>query len=383
MLHSTLAYFFQRKGRNKLGKVDQLNALETKGAMDELQEDNFSTKTKLRVKSCFPDRGGTRIDRQVFASPSGSSIDSTVNDNKDGKGCSETHPHLHVHFKENKTGQKISDNMLGVSELQDGHLDIDDWQCTGDSDDDDSDIWEAFSSNTNPGESDSDEDELGLPNDVDDLVLDPENFRVLLERFWRQRDQQELEEEEARPAPPLYPQGPLITAECFVCFEETKLRRRLCCSFPVCDPCLESYLTVQVSQATVKIECINSNCQSYVHRDEILTRLPPRMKSKFYKFLIDANLDPCLKTCPRCSDAVQLDRTLLKKRNIVKKGLPVVCPRCHLEWCFSCHAPWHKGLTCKEFRKGDHLLKDWAREFHYGQINAQKCPKCKVMCSVF
>ena len=29
-------------------------------------------------------------------------------------------------------------------------------------------------------------------------------------------------------------------------------------------------------------------------------------------------------------------------------------------------------------RKGDALLRDWAREFHYGQLNAQKCPKCKV-----
>ncbi|KAK7475628.1 hypothetical protein BaRGS_00033121, partial [Batillaria attramentaria] len=179
------------------------------------------------------------------------------------------------------------------------------------------------------------------------------------------------------PAKPHYPQGPLTTTECFVCFEEMNLRRRLCCDFPVCDSCLVSYLVVQVSQATVHIECLNSNCQSYIHRDEILSRLPVNMKSKFYKFLIDANLDPTLKTCPRCSNALRVDRALLKKRKVLKNGLFVRCPKCLLEWCFTCHAPWHKGITCKAFRKGDLLLKDWAHEFHYGQLNAQKCPKCK------
>lgn len=191
-------------------------------------------------------------------------------------------------------------------------------------------------------------------------------------------DGMEPTEVEHPPARPHYPQGPLITHECFVCFEETTLRRRLCCDFPVCDSCLEAYLTVQVSQATVHIECLNSNCQSYIHRDEIMYRLPSHMKSKFYKFLIDANLDPTLKTCPRCSHAVQVDRAMLKKRKVVKNGLYVTCPKCLLEWCFSCHSPWHKGITCRAFRKGDLLLKDWAREFHYGQLNAQKCPKCKI-----
>lgn len=176
----------------------------------------------------------------------------------------------------------------------------------------------------------------------------------------------------------LYPQGELTETECYVCFEDASLHRRLCCNFPVCDPCLESYLTVQVSQANVNIECLNINCNSYIHRNEISARLPAKMKMKFYKFLIDANIDPTVKTCPRCSSGLQVDKATLKKRKVLKNGLLVTCQRCGLEWCFTCHSPWHKGLTCKQFRKGDVLLKDWAREFHYGQLNAQKCPKCKV-----
>jgi len=62
-----------------------------------------------------------------------------------------------------------------------------------------------------------------------------------------------------------------------------------------------------------------------------------------------------------------------------KYGVRVTCAECQLDWCFPCHAPWHAQMKCVEFRRGDKLLKAWAREQHYGQANAQKCPKCKVM----
>ena len=126
----------------------------------------------------------------------------------------------------------------------------------------------------------------------------------------------------------LYPQGEVTETECYVCFEEANLHRRLCCDFPVCDPCLESYLTVQVLQANVNIECLNINCNSYIHRSEISARLPSKMKLKFYKFLIDANIDPTVKTCPRCSSGLQVDKVTLKKRKVLKNGLPVTCQRC-------------------------------------------------------
>jgi hypothetical protein len=35
----------------------------------------------------------------------------------------------------------------------------------------------------------------------------------------------------------------------------------------------------------------------------------------------------------------------------------VQCAQCQLVWCFSCHAPWHQGLKCSDYKKGDKLLK--------------------------
>ncbi|XP_037394081.1 probable E3 ubiquitin-protein ligase RNF217 isoform X2 [Pygocentrus nattereri] len=56
----------------------------------------------------------------------------------------------------------------------------------------------------------------------------------------------------------------------------------------------------------------------------------------------------------------------------------VQCSKCQFVWCFKCHAPWHEGLKCREYRKGDKLLRHWASVIEHGQRNAQKCPRCKI-----
>ena len=58
--------------------------------------------------------------------------------------------------------------------------------------------------------------------------------------------------------------------------------------------------------------------------------------------------------------------------------MQIQCPTCQFVWCFKCHSPWHEGVNCKEYKKGDKLLRHWASEIEHGQRNAQKCPKCKV-----
>jgi len=127
----------------------------------------------------------------------------------------------------------------------------------------------------------------------------------------------------------------------------------------------------------LQIQCIGTDCSSLIHRDEIIARLVGADKARYAQFLVDANCDPLCRTCPRCSHVLTVDGQLLVAAD--KHGLMVTCAECQLDWCFPCHAPWHAHMKCSEFRRGDRLLKAWAREQHYGQVNAQKCPKCKVV----
>ena len=125
-----------------------------------------------------------------------------------------------------------------------------------------------------------------------------------------------------------------------------------------------------------QIQCIGADCNASMHRDEILARLSGADKARYAQFLIDANCDPLRRTCPRCSHVLAVDAGVLSTAD--RYGLMVTCAECQLDWCFQCHAPWHARMKCSEFLRGDKLLKAWAREQHYGQVNAQKCPKCKV-----
>ncbi len=64
---------------------------------------------------------------------------------------------------------------------------------------------------------------------------------------------------------------------------------------------------------------------------------------------------------------------------LFKYSSQIQCTKCQFVWCFKCHAPWHEGLKCRDYKKGDKLLRHWASVIEHGQRNAQKCPRCKVM----
>ena len=170
--------------------------------------------------------------------------------------------------------------------------------------------------------------------------------------------------------------------ECHICFEDTRVEDRTCCGLQVCEDCFVHYLTRKVSEGITNIQCPNTDCSFQIHAFEIASRMPCReMTRRFLQFLVDASSDPTTKTCPRCSETCTTDETSLKNRKVAKKGLRVTCQACALEWCFTCHAPWHERLTCKEYRRGDEPFRKWARgrdKLNRNQTNAQRCPKCKV-----
>ncbi|ESP02641.1 hypothetical protein LOTGIDRAFT_199565, partial [Lottia gigantea] len=118
---------------------------------------------------------------------------------------------------------------------------------------------------------------------------------------------------------PLFPQNPEEPDKlCEVCYERKNVRKRLCCTLLVCDACVDSYIQDRVQQGIVKIGCM-AVCDSFIYRDEILGRLDPEMKDKYYKFLIDANKDPYIKTCPRCSNVKKVSKAELDDKIVIKK----------------------------------------------------------------
>jgi len=173
-----------------------------------------------------------------------------------------------------------------------------------------------------------------------------------------------------------------IPEECQVCLLEVKLNKRPCCQQAVCNDCLEQYVETQLVDAgIVRIGCPNPSCDHGMYQDEVRELLSAKteLRDRYDRWMIDMNADKHRKTCPRCCKVTDINPSQLQDRHATKFGLQVQCSECELEWCFSCQAPWHQGLTCKKFRTGDVLLKQWAQQkIRPQEYNAQRCPKCKV-----
>ena len=71
----------------------------------------------------------------------------------------------------------------------------------------------------------------------------------------------------------------------------------------------------------VKMGCPNSDCERFVHRDEIMVRLSGPIKDKFFRFLVDANKEAHIKTCPKCSTVTTLDKVSDENMYQLKKEL--------------------------------------------------------------
>uniref|UniRef100_A0A8D2J5I4 E3 ubiquitin-protein ligase RNF217 n=2 Tax=Varanus komodoensis TaxID=61221 RepID=A0A8D2J5I4_VARKO len=173
--------------------------------------------------------------------------------------------------------------------------------------------------------------------------------------------------------------GPVLVLTCRVCLEEKPLKPLPCCKKPVCEECLKRYLSSQVQVGQTEIPCPITECNEHLDETTILFNLPHDDIIKYKYFLELGRIDSSTKPCPQCKHF-----TTFRKRGHIptptkmENKYKIQCPTCQFVWCFKCHSPWHEGVNCKEYKKGDKLLRHWANEIEHGQRNAQKCPKCKI-----
>ncbi|KAM8962683.1 E3 ubiquitin-protein ligase RNF217 [Lycaon pictus] len=189
------------------------------------------------------------------------------------------------------------------------------------------------------------------------------------------------------PGAPPYPQlaglgdpyGPLMVLMCRVCLEDKPIQPLPCCKKAVCEDCLRVYLSSQVQLGQVEIKCPITECFEFLEERTIVFNLTHEDSIKYKYFLELGRIDSSTKPCPQCKHFT----TFKKKGHIPtpsrsESKYKIQCPTCQFVWCFKCHSPWHEGVNCKEYKKGDKLLRHWASEIEHGQRNAQKCPKCKI-----
>ncbi|XP_056422441.1 E3 ubiquitin-protein ligase RNF217 isoform X2 [Hyla sarda] len=170
-----------------------------------------------------------------------------------------------------------------------------------------------------------------------------------------------------------------VLMSCRVCLEDKSLKPLPCCKKGVCEECLKRYLSSQVQLGQVEIKCPITECNKHLDESTILFNLPHDDIIKYKYFLELSRIDSSTKPCPQCKHFTTFKRKIhIPTPSKSENKFKIQCPSCQFVWCFKCHSPWHEGVNCREYKKGDKLLRHWANEIEYGQRNAQKCPRCKV-----
>ncbi|XP_072218230.1 E3 ubiquitin-protein ligase RNF217 [Leuresthes tenuis] len=194
-----------------------------------------------------------------------------------------------------------------------------------------------------------------VPYSLDDLV-DP--FGDISNRLYREQAGEESEMQ-----------------SCRVCLVEKTIASLPCCRKAVCDECLKIYVTSQLWAGKALIRCPITECSGTLEEGLVISHLANEEVAKYRYFLELSQLDSSTKPCPQCSQFTSLKT---HNPNRSEHKYKIQCSNCQFVWCFKCHAPWHNGLKCREYRKGDKLLRNWASVIEHGQRNAQKCPECKI-----
>lgn len=172
----------------------------------------------------------------------------------------------------------------------------------------------------------------------------------------------------------------LVKHICIVCYDEQVFFNggRKCCNAHVCQVCMVTIAQTSIKEGKVFIQCPNPECKKgALGREEILSLVDSKTRETFIRLRLEAEGDVTQKACPNCSLITK--HTLPKRyRKYREENVRITCTQCQHVWCFSCHAPWHKDLTCKQHKKGSIKFEQWSKARSAGIANCQKCPLCQV-----
>ena len=175
---------------------------------------------------------------------------------------------------------------------------------------------------------------------------------------------------------------PDYDSTCIVCYENTynyRESRRRCCDQLVCKDCMLNIVQAKIGEGIVLIECPNPNCDAPIGRQEIMQYLSGEVKERFERMRLEIDGGGNKKACPNCCFITEHELPRLKLKKLREEDVKIRCVRCDQEWCFNCHSPWHRDVSCKEFRRGNQLFQKWTKARNQrGIANCQKCPMCRV-----
>lgn len=177
--------------------------------------------------------------------------------------------------------------------------------------------------------------------------------------------------------------------ECPICcngFPTSEIKQMPCCSTKMCLLCFLTHTTTNIRNGKAKIEC--PACTQVIDSSTILYNndLPVSIRERYQEILaqdLSSQQSNYIKLCPHCNFITILDENhpMVNRTKALRSSSEwICCEQCKKEWCWSCYAPAHPNVTCRQFKKSHIALDMWAkiRRSDNHQRNAQRCPKCLI-----
>ncbi|KAF9167078.1 hypothetical protein DFQ26_005960 [Actinomortierella ambigua] len=150
------------------------------------------------------------------------------------------------------------------------------------------------------------------------------------------------------------------------------------CQHGLCLSCLQTYLihSLQDPKARFPIQCPQPGCRSPIPVDSGELVLEREQLDTWYRKL--AEIHVANKACcprPECGAIIDLDD---------RDGTVVRCPECMTSYCASCAVPYHRGLTCEQYRGqveggGNTAEEDLAMVQMIKDRRWRHCPSCRFV----
>ncbi|CAH2040778.1 unnamed protein product, partial [Iphiclides podalirius] len=169
--------------------------------------------------------------------------------------------------------------------------------------------------------------------------------------------------------------------ECPLClstFGAAGMVRLAWCSHRCCEPCLRTYLAIEIYEARVPVNC--PVCHENMHPLDVRRIVDnPTLYDKYEEFSVRRALaaDPDTRWCPApdCSFAVVATGCASCPK------LTCLAPGCGASFCYHCKAAWHPTQTCDAARRSRQPPPRAPQPQHPDteQGEVKPCPRCSVL----
>lgn len=174
---------------------------------------------------------------------------------------------------------------------------------------------------------------------------------------------------------------------CVICFEDTDVTHIFSvdiCKHHYCFSCMRQHIEMKLRIGMVP-KCPHEGCNSQLQINSCKKFLTPKLIELMSQRLKEASIPPAEKIyCPypKCSALMTKTEVFEYSKTAIAGAERLgarLCIKCEGYFCVNCKVPWHKGMSCSEYKRkvpnpGDAKLKTLAERNLWRQ-----CVKCNHM----